>query len=106
MATGTSKRVLYIRSMIFAVINMLSLASITYSPRLILDYKKLCLETLTQCAYHTFALRNVTRKDLANIVDQLNIQLNEVIVEIFTPQRIVDFSKDLDVFLTSRSVIL
>lgn len=84
---------------------LLSIASGSHSPRLILDYKKLCVEILPHCSYFSFALEKVTKDVLATILDPLNIQRNETIVEIFTPQSIANISKDLDTFLTSRSMI-
>lgn len=93
------------RTLTFAILIIFYLASANRSPRLILDYKKLCLEVLPHCSYYSFALAKVTKNVLASLVDPLNIERNETIVEIFTPQSIADFSKDLDTFLTTRWMI-
>ena len=71
-------------------------------PRISLDYKKLCEENLPSCQYVTLKLPVVTKESLASLLDPLSNQYNNTIIEIATTQKISEFEKALDTFLTVR----
>ena len=82
--------------------NSILFISCNQFPRISLDYKKLCEENLPSCQYVTSKLSTVTKESLASVVDPVGNKYNSTIIEITTSQKISEFEKDLDAFLTVR----